>query len=709
MSKEYTTKRSNVSAEKGIFFSLRSKMLIYFGLLVVLTIAALKWMELYGIPLTSFGGEYKTWQSEEFKQLSLVADLKKERLLHWIDERKGDTKAVADNMLLGSQVALLHSIIQEHIDSGMDDEELWMMTQNERTYQSVVQFLDLIRTAYYGRYEHIRIADAETGIIMVATRSIDLGHNVSEESFFTEALRFDGSCVNIGKCPQTGKIELSISQVIKVAGLDSSSADRNHAVVMMHIDPSDFIIPMLHTGEALGETGEALLVNQKMKILTSLKHPLPDGSEAQLMEHQINTKPAGFAVAGKEGIVATQDYRGIPVLAAYRHIIISPERRWGMVIKQDQAEVFAPLRRSLFYSLMVGIVGVVAVLCLVYVIASRLSRPLRTLSQTAHQIGSGDLSARAPVTRSTTDEVGVLTTAFNSMAQRVQIWDQQAQNRTAQLSKLNAELSKEIDERRKAEQESERLNRELISKNNELEQIVYVASHDLRSPLVNIQGFSKELKYSIEQLDSLISTVDVPLSSKEELAIIMQEDIPEALQYIAASGTKMDSLLSGLLRISRLGRVTLTIKELDMNELILAVSEAFEFQIRETKVDLQIDELPPCSGDAEQIDQLFANLLDNAIKYLAPDRTGSISISGQREGDDVVYCVADNGIGIAVEHQSNIFEIFHRLDPTIGSGEGLGLAIARRIVDRYNGRIWLESERGKGSKFFVSLPSFSTR
>ena len=266
-------------------------------------------------------------------------------------------------------------------------------------------------------------------------------------------------------------------------------------------------------------------------------------------------------------------------------------------------------------------------------------------------------------------------------------------------------IIRDISERKKAEEERKHLLDELKDKNKELEQIVYVASHDLRSPLVNVQGFSRELEQALTKVCLVLRSNDVPTKIKEELATFLDEDIPDALKYILTSISKMDSLLSGLLRLSRLGRAALSKKHLDMDKLISDIASAFEYQIKKTGITLQIDPLPSCCGDETQINQVISNLLDNALKYLDPTRPGNIRISGKAENGQVIYSIEDNGIGIAAEHQDKIYEIFHRLNPAGTPGEGLGLTIVRLILDRHSGKIWVASEPGKGSTFFVSLPT----
>jgi len=259
--------------------------------------------------------------------------------------------------------------------------------------------------------------------------------------------------------------------------------------------------------------------------------------------------------------------------------------------------------------------------------------------------------------------------------------------------------------RHKADQlELEHAAAELADKNRELETIVYTVSHDLRSPLVNVQGFSRQLERACEKIRAAAGGATVPAA---ELSQAVDTTIPQAIRFIGAGVKKMDMLLAGLLRYSRMGRMVMTVVPLEMNALLAEILAAMRFQLNEAKADVQVGPLPACLGDSVNTSQVFANLIDNALKYRDPGRTPRIEISGRVNDGQAIYAVTDNGIGIAQEHLRKVFEIFHRLNPETQAGEGLGLTIAQRVLEREGGKIWVESREGCGSTFFVSLPAVS--
>ena len=263
----------------------------------------------------------------------------------------------------------------------------------------------------------------------------------------------------------------------------------------------------------------------------------------------------------------------------------------------------------------------------------------------------------------------------------------------------------DITDRKADEAQLQQAAYDLAEKNKELETIVYTVSHDLRSPLVNVQGFGKQLNKACDKIRDLVHEAGNAAVSAEALRQPVESSIPQALKFINAGVAKMDMLLSGLLRYSRLGRIVLNIQPLEMNSILADIAAAMNFQIVQASAEVSILPLPSCLGDLGQVSQVFANLLDNALKYRAAARPLRIVVTGKVEGGNAVFCVADNGIGITSEHQPKVFEIFHRLNPTDTPGEGLGLTIAQRLLERQHGRIWVESTEGLGSNFYVSLPA----
>ncbi len=324
-----------------------------------------------------------------------------------------------------------------------------------------------------------------------------------------------------------------------------------------------------------------------------------------------------------------------------------------------------------------------------------LNKPLDHLMERTRRIAAGEYDEVTP--GSEHREIAEILGEFNNMAEEVE-------KREQSLVKINQQLETEIVEREQAEEGRKRLHKELEQKNKELQQVVYFTSHDLRTPLVNIEGFSKELGKSVNELFAAFQKGSFPEDIKEKVGFIVENEVPESQKYISISITKMESLLSGLLKLSRLGSAELEIEKIDMNELISDVLSILKVHTNYSDVKMKISELPSCMGDERQINQVFSNIIGNAIKYLDPTRVGIIRISGYEDNGQSVYCVEDNGIGIAPEYQVRIFDIFHRLEPERNEGEGLGLNIVQSTVERHNGKIWVESEPGRGSEFYIALP-----
>lgn len=263
---------------------------------------------------------------------------------------------------------------------------------------------------------------------------------------------------------------------------------------------------------------------------------------------------------------------------------------------------------------------------------------------------------------------------------------------------------RDISRQKKEATELKRVSAELDSTNKMIEQIINTASHDIRAPLFNLEGYTKEIADAAKELASVCQKSNLPKKVKDAAAQIIDEVLPDSTKYINASIHKINSLVAGLLKFSHTGRVELHKEHLDMKSTLSYIVDIFEFQARMQGAKIKTSELPPCIGDRSQIDQVFSNLIDNALKYLDPSRPGLIMISGHNNHLQTTYCVTDNGIGIAPEDHEKIFNMFHQITPSESNGEGLGLSIVQKIIERHEGKIWIKSEPGKGSSFFLSLP-----
>jgi signal transduction histidine kinase len=273
----------------------------------------------------------------------------------------------------------------------------------------------------------------------------------------------------------------------------------------------------------------------------------------------------------------------------------------------------------------------------------------------------------------------------------------------AALREANAELQAGRD---RLEQAVRERTAELTAANEEVQRFAYIISHDLRAPLVNIIGFTSELEAATNTLNRYvhgrIAAGGAPVP--DEVRVASEEDLPEAIRFIQASTAKMDRLINAILRLSREGRRVLIPERLDMNALAAGVVDSVRSLADAAGAEISVGKLPGIISDRTAVEQVFSNLVENAIKYLKPGRPGRVRIEGAPEGKMVRYVVADNGRGIAERDRERIFELFRRAGSQDVPGEGIGLAHVRALVRRLGGSIECHSVPDEGSEFVVRLP-----
>lgn len=266
------------------------------------------------------------------------------------------------------------------------------------------------------------------------------------------------------------------------------------------------------------------------------------------------------------------------------------------------------------------------------------------------------------------------------------------------LDRLNAGLEHQVRDR----------TFELTRANEEIQRFAYIVSHDLRAPLVNVMGYTAELEQAGRVIDRQMTAVETkaPKLVEQDALTAVRDDVPEAIGFIRASTEKMDRLINAILKLSREGRRHLTPEPLDMTGMVRGIADSLNHQTQRADAEIVVGDLPAMESDRLSVEQVFGNLLDNAVKYLERGRPGRIVVSGRDLGNGwVTYQIEDNGRGVPERDHERIFELFRRSGRQDRDGEGLGLAFVRNSVRRLGGDISLESELGKGSTFTVKFPT----
>jgi signal transduction histidine kinase len=335
---------------------------------------------------------------------------------------------------------------------------------------------------------------------------------------------------------------------------------------------------------------------------------------------------------------------------------------WQFVISYDRQQMMSPLTNLRNVTLVLSAsVGIVSLLGTYLLLSRSVRKPLTEFRKATAEITRGNLEKRVHIT--SRDEIGELASDFNIM--------------TAKLEEQVKGLEDRVDERTI-------LISKLRSANRDLAQFAYVASHDLQEPLRMISSYLQLLskRYSGH----------------------MDKDADEFINYAVDGANRLQRMINDLLTFSRVGTRGKLFAKTDIGVVLGFALTNLEIAIEEAHAKITHSDLPTVKADEVQLLQLFQNLIENAIKFRS-DKPLAIHVSAERGDGEWIFSVKDNGIGIDPQYRDRLFVIFQRLHSAAKyPGTGIGLALCKRIVERHSGRIWVESELGKGSTFRFTIP-----
>ncbi|MEO5362708.1 MAG: sensor histidine kinase [Magnetococcus sp. DMHC-8] len=633
---------------------LGTRLIFWSGLLLLVSLGTIIAIILWGIPYTPLEGRLRQMHADTFRQLNSLASTNKETIENWLEDKQKDLQAVARFFPLPDAP---HS------------------TADQATIHAQLRAIAQV----YPEFDQVLLIDL-TGQTLLSSADPQI------RPLVMDAFMRRVSLSNRGYMGRARLLEQDKGPLFRLGCPVQDRQGRRVALLVATLSPESLLRQLLETGTALGNSGDVVLVNDDGFLINVPRQSLPDGTHPKPLQHRLEAKPAMLSANGHEGIIETTDYRGIPSLAAFRHIRINPEWGMGLVVKMDQQEWLAPLRQEVFTALQIGLTTFALVVLLNQFMVRRQTGLLDTLGHAAARLADGDLDSRSGIRGR--DEIGLLGLAFDRMADRVQ----------TTMEQLRKEVSKQ---RRTAV--------ELTQLNDELRNFIYIVSHDLRSPLLSIQGFSEELQWDLRALHKEVTALLAHLDPHQGATIheLLDARLPEDLQYIRASTDKMEGLINAILTLSRLGRAVLHHESLDIRQLVEDNIQAVAHIIQAAGVTVTLGHLPNLTSDRTAMGQIVGNLLANAVKYLDPKRPGVIHIHGDedRETGQVTLRVEDNGRGIAREDIPKIFVLFQRVGRQDTPGDGMGLACVQTWVRRLGGQVTCASTLGVGTVFSVTLPA----
>jgi PAS domain S-box-containing protein len=661
----------------------------------------------------------KSYLAEIERQLTAIADLKIGDLQRWREERLADAKVFHHSTTFANLVKT--AFTNPATEEAYQDIEAWTATLHSNRNINRIFLLDALGTDRWS-YPETSAEALSSDVRQKAVESLHTGQ-ITFVDFYRQEI--------------SGKIYLTILVPI----FDPAHAGEALGVLVTRIDPTQHLYPFIQRWPTISATAETLLVRREGNTALFLNDLRFKTNAALNLSFPLERTeiPAVMAVLGQEGVVRGIDYLGKPVVAALQGI---PDSPWFLVARRNLDEIYAPLQERLWITVLLACTMLVLAgtgIGLIWrqqrirfyqdkyemerqrvVLEERLTRIADSVPGALFQYQlSPDGSVSMPYASSglealyglrpedvvqdispllalihpddTTQVMASILESIHTASEwhnehrvmrpgRETIWVEG--HATAELKPdgkvlLHGFLA-DITERKEQD-------RKLEKKNQELERFTYTVSHDLKSPLVTIKTF---LGYLVE---------DIKLPDQ----LRFQQD----LGFIHNAADKMSQLLAELLELSRVGRLENPPQEVAFRDLAQEAVQLNAGMVSERGVAVEIHEATVALwGDRPRLAEIWQNLVENACKFMGSQENPRIEIGVEEHGGEMVFFVRDNGIGIDPRFHAKVFGLFEKLE-TGEEGTGLGLALVKRIIERYNGTIWIESaETGQGTIFFFTLP-----
>jgi PAS domain S-box-containing protein len=660
-----------------------------------------------------------------------IVQFKVDQIANWRNERIADALIITKDPLFSGAVSRL---MQNPTDNSVKS--------------SIRNKFEIFKESY--QYKDLFLVDNK-GKIIAATTDLIESLDAKAYSFVELAIRTNTVVFSDFYYGDEDKdIHLDIVSPV----IDGSGKYKNkNCVVILRINPDKFLYPLIQYWPAPSNTSETLLVRREgdeVVFLNELRHKKGTTLTLRLPITQKDL-PAAMAVRGQKGIVEGNDYRGVKVISAIQNV---PDVPWYLIAKTDINEAFSRIQDrkkmiTLIVIVLIGFVGsmigltystrrkdIYKRLYILEVEEQALRKHFEYLVKYANdtiflldvdgnivetneraediyeysykeirELNIRDVVApeqRAMLEIRLEKEITEKGIVYESVHKRKDgtIFPVEVSARVIYVEgkKYFQGIIRDISERKQAEEKIKSLNQELhqhiselniVNKeleqsNKELEQYAYVISHDLQEPLRMVSSFTQllEKRYS-NKLD---------------------QSADDYIKFAVDGAYRMQIMINDLLEYSRISTREINFKLVNLEEILGQIHRNLLISIQETGAIITHDELPIIYADATQMAQLFQNLISNAIKFRGV-KSPHISISARLGDDKWFFSVRDNGIGITPEYYNRIFGIFQRLHTKDEyPGSGIGLAICKKIIEQHNGRIWVESQPGKGTTFYFTIP-----